>query len=108
MKRKQKLKTAFIKGLLCGLVLPFLLLLSVIAVRVYGNVRQDKAESYSLIARTTAENMSEIIQKYASVVEIAAMMNRETGVTNTETIQKEANDNHRISGLLSTEVGKFR
>ena len=52
--------------------------------------------------------MSEIIQKYASVVEIAAMMNRETGVTNTETIQKEANDNHRISGLLSTEVGKFR
>lgn len=75
MKRKQKLKTAFIKRLLCGLVLPFLLLLSVIAVRVYGNVRQDKAESYSLIARTTAENMSEIIQKYASVVEIAATNN---------------------------------
>lgn len=72
MKRKQKLKTAFIKRLLFGLVLPFLLLLSVIAVRVYGNVRSDKAESYTIIAKTTAENMSEVIQKYASVVEIAA------------------------------------
>ena len=71
MKRKQKLKTAFIKRLLFGLVLPFLLLLSVIAVRVYGNVRSDKAESYTIIAKTTAENMSEVIQKYASVVEIA-------------------------------------
>lgn len=48
MKRKQKLKTAFIKRLLCGLVLPLLLLLTVITVRVYGNVRSDKAESYSI------------------------------------------------------------
>lgn len=72
MKRKQKLKTAFIKRLLCGLVLPLLLLLTVITVRVYGNVRSDKAESYSIIAKTTADNMSEVIQKYASVVKIAA------------------------------------
>lgn len=34
MKRKEKLKTTFIKRLLFGLVFPFLLLLSVIAVRV--------------------------------------------------------------------------
>lgn len=72
MKPKRKLKNAFIGRLLLGLVLPFLLLLSFIAVRVYGNVRRDKAESYTIIAKTTASNMSEVIQKYASVVELAA------------------------------------
>ena len=55
MKRKEKLKSAFLKRLLLGLVLPFLLILSVIAVRVYGNVRKDKAESYTIIAKTTAD-----------------------------------------------------
>lgn len=67
-----KLKTAFIKRLFIGLVLPFFLILSIIAGCVYHNVKADKAKSYSLIAETTAENLSEIIKKYASVVETAS------------------------------------
>lgn len=58
-----KLKTAFIKRLFIGLVLPFFLILSIIAGCVYHNVKADKAKSYSLIAETTAENLSEIIKK---------------------------------------------
>lgn len=72
MRREKRLKNAFLKRLLLGLVFPFLVILLVIAVRVYGNVRKDKAESYTLIAKTTAENMNEVIQKYAAVVESAA------------------------------------
>lgn len=72
MKKNRKLKSEFLKRLLLGLVFPFLLILSIIAIRVYGNVRRDKAESYTTIAKTTANNISEVIQKYKSVVEIAA------------------------------------
>lgn len=84
MKRKEKLKSAFLKRLLLGLVLPFLLIHSVISVRVYGNVRKDKAESYTIIAKTTAENMGEVLKKYASVVEMAATNDAVTAMTANE------------------------
>ena len=72
MRREKRLKNAFLKRLLLGLVFPFLMIPLVIAVRVYGNVRKDKAQSYTMIAKITADNMNEVIQKYAAVVESAA------------------------------------
>lgn len=62
-------------------------------------VMTDLQNGTSEIASTIEINTTEIVR----VTEATELL-----VSNTEAIQKEANDNHRISDLLSTEVGKFR
>lgn len=71
MKKQSKLRNAFLLRLLLWLVLPFLLILLLIAARVYSSVRTDKSEAYATLVQTKAANLEEVLLKYSMVVETA-------------------------------------
>lgn len=71
-KRKVSLTAVFIRNLCLGIVLPFVVLLTFLAVRVYTEVRAVKAEDYTTIANSMSDNVHETIEKYAQAVEMAA------------------------------------
>lgn len=72
MKRKGSLTNVFIRRLLLYVSAPFIVILLVIFARLYGYVREDKAQNYELIADMMSSNMSEIINKYEVIIETAA------------------------------------
>lgn len=72
MKRKGKMGSAFLFRLLLGLVIPFCIILGFIAIRVYGNLREDKAEAYTTLLGVMANSLETSMAKYAAVVETAA------------------------------------
>lgn len=71
-RRKGRLGNAFLVRLLLGLMLPFCMILGFIAVRIYGNLRTDKAAAYTTLVESLADNLEEVIEKYTSVVEMAS------------------------------------
>ncbi len=73
MKKKGKLGMAFFRRMLVGLVLPFILILFAIALKVHTSVRQDKAETYALMAELLSDNLEEVMGKYAMVLETASL-----------------------------------
>ena len=66
----------------------------------------DLKELMSDLQNGTSEISSAIETNTSEIVRVTETT--ELLVSNIETIQKEAGDNHRISDLLRTEVGKFR
>lgn len=72
MKRKGRMRNAFLRRLLIGLVLPFGIILGCISVKVYESLREDKANVYTALAQVLSDNLNETIGKYATVVETAA------------------------------------
>lgn len=71
-KRRTSLKLIFIRNMCLGIVFPFILILMILAIQVYTQVRAVKAEDYTVIANTMSDNVHETIQKYAQVVEMAS------------------------------------
>ncbi len=71
-KHKSRLWIVFLRNLLLGMLLPFIIILLVIASQMNKDVRQDKAGTYLTMADMMADNVNEVVQKYLSVVEIAA------------------------------------
>lgn len=71
-KRKSSMKNQFLRNLLLGMLLPFVIIFFVIAVQIYKDVQSDKEETYSTMANMMADNIKEVVLKYVSVVETAA------------------------------------
>lgn len=71
-KRRVSLRVVFIRNLCLGIVFPFILILMVLAMQVYTQVRAVKAEDYTIIANSMSDNVQETVQKYAQVVEMAS------------------------------------
>ncbi len=72
MKRHGKMRNAFLVRLLFGLVVPFFVVLLIVALQVYQNVRADKEEQYTTLVESIADNMEGVLDKYASIVEMAS------------------------------------
>lgn len=72
MKKRGKMRHAFLCRLLLGLVLPFGIILGFIAIRTFTNLKSDKAAVYTTLAEVLSANLSEVMNKYAAVVETAA------------------------------------
>lgn len=86
MKRKSSLTNAFIRNLLLFVILPFIMILGIIFIQLYGYVRDDKAENYTVIAEMMSNNVSEVVEKYQSIVETAA---HDQNVTSMDTAKAE-------------------
>ncbi|MDE6056033.1 MAG: cache domain-containing protein [Lachnospiraceae bacterium] len=71
-KHKSCMKNIFLRNLLLGMLLPFVIILMVIAVQIDRDVQEDKAETYSTMAVMIANNVNAVVQQYVSVVETAA------------------------------------
>lgn len=72
MKKGRSIKRVFLCNLLLGILLPFVIVLVIIALQMYRDVAQDKASSYSVMAQMMSDNVNEVVHKYVSVVETAA------------------------------------
>lgn len=72
MRKKGRMRNAFLCRLLLGLILPVTIMLAVIFIRVYDNVRTDKSDTYGTLVNVLADNLSEVMEKYAAVVETAS------------------------------------
>lgn len=71
-KKKSSLKKVFLRNLLVGMLLPFVIILMVIALQVFSGVQKDKEDTYLTMAQMLADNINESVQKYVAVVETAA------------------------------------
>ena len=71
-KKKSSMRNIFLRNLLLGMLLPFVLILFVIAYQIFKDVQQDKADTYSTMAEMIADNVNGVVQQYVSVVETAA------------------------------------
>ncbi len=85
-KRQGRLRNAIMIRLMLGLVVPFLAALWFLFMMIYQNVRDDKAQAYTLLAETMADNVTSVIDKYAMTVEIASSNENVTGM---DTVQAE-------------------
>ena len=85
-KRQGKLRNAIMLRLMLGLVVPFLAVLWFLFMLTYQNVRDDKAQAYTLLAETMADNVTSVINKYAMTVEIASS---NENVTSMNSVQAE-------------------
>ena len=72
MKKHGKMRNAFLLRLLVGLVVPFFAVLLLIAAEVYQSVKADKTEQYTLIVSVLADSMEDVVNKYASVIDMAS------------------------------------
>lgn len=72
MRKRRSIKLVFLCNLLLGILLPFVIVLVIVAVQMYRDVAQDKAASYSVMAQMMSDNVNEVVYKYVSVVETAA------------------------------------
>lgn len=72
MRKRSSLANAFIRNLLLMVVLPFIIILGVIFIQIYGYVRGDKAQSYETIVDMMSRNVEEVVEQYKSIVETAA------------------------------------
>lgn len=72
MRRKGKMRSAFLVRMLLGLVLPFCIILSFIAMRVYQDLRLDKARAYTTLVEVLSDHLEETMKKYMSVVKTAS------------------------------------
>ena len=71
-KKNISLKRVFLRNLLAGMLLPFVVILMVIALQVFRGVQNDKEDTYLTMAQMLADNIHESVQKYVAVVETAA------------------------------------
>ncbi|MDE6983983.1 MAG: hypothetical protein K2O99_05525, partial [Lachnospiraceae bacterium] len=71
-KKNSSLKKVFLRNLLLGMLLPFVVILVVIALQVFRGVQRDKEDTYLTMAQMLADNIYESVQKYVAVVETAA------------------------------------
>lgn len=71
MKKKGKMRNAFLRRLSIGLVLPFAIILGFIAIRIYYNIRLDKANAYTTLVKVLSDNLEEVMEKYAAIIETA-------------------------------------
>lgn len=94
MKKKGKMRNAFVRRLLIGLVLPFAIILGFIAIRIYYNIRSDKAEAYTTLVKVLSDNLDEVMEKYAAIIETAADNENITSMNDTKA---ETYLNHIIS-----------
>ena len=69
---KSSLRSIFLRNLLLGMLLPFVIILLVIVLQIYSGVQKDKAATYLTMANMMADNVNEVVQKYVSVVETAS------------------------------------
>lgn len=83
-KRKISLTIIFIRNLCLGIVLPFIMILSFLAIQMYRDVRAVKAEDYTIIANAISDNVYTTMEKYAQVVETAATATQVTGMNPSE------------------------
>ena len=51
VKKRRSIKLVFLCNLLLGILLPFVIVLVIVAVQMYRDVAQDKASSYSVMAQ---------------------------------------------------------
>lgn len=70
--RRFGIKSIFLRNLIVGMLLPFIVILMVIALWTFNGVRNDKEDTYLIMAQMLADNINEIVQKYVGVVETAA------------------------------------
>ena len=85
VKKRRSIKLVFLCNLLLGILLPFVIVLVIVAVQMYRDVAQDKASSYSVMAQMMSDNVNEVVHKYVSVVETAAVGSR-TGCRRSRTV----------------------
>lgn len=71
-KKNSSLKRVFLRNLLVGMLLPFVILLMVIGLQVFKGVQKDKEDTYLTMAQMLADNINQSVQKYVAVVETAA------------------------------------
>lgn len=71
-KRKSSMRSIFLRNLLLGMLLPFVIILLVIAVQIFLDVQSDKAATYLTMTHMMADNVNEVVQKYVSIVETVA------------------------------------
>ena len=83
-KRQGRLRNAIMLRLMFGLVVPFLIALCFLFMLIYQNVRDDKAQAYTLLAENMADNVKGVIDKYAMTVEIASSNENVTGMDTVE------------------------
>ena len=79
-KKNISLKRVFLRNLLVGMLLPFVIILMVIALQVFTGVQKDKEDTYLTMAQMLADNIHESVQKYVAVVETAAYNEDVTGM----------------------------
>lgn len=72
MKKRGKMRTAFLIRLVGGLVIPFMAMMLFVAMQVYSGVRADKAEAYTTLVGVMADSLEEVMDKYASIVKLTA------------------------------------
>lgn len=94
MRKKGRMRNAFLFRLLLGLILPVSVILVIIFFRVYANVREDKSDAYGTLVTVMADNLDEVMLKYASIVETAA---DNQSVTSMDYTQAEAYLNKLIT-----------
>lgn len=70
--RQSSMIKVFLRNLIVGLLIPFLVALLIIALQTYTDVNADKKQSYSTIVQMMSDNISEVVDEYAAVVEIAS------------------------------------
>lgn len=71
-KKRVPLAVVFIRNLCLGMVVPFMIILIILASQVYQEVRIVKAGDYTTIAKAVSDNVYSTIEQYAKVVEMAA------------------------------------
>ncbi|MBD5485875.1 MAG: methyl-accepting chemotaxis protein [Lachnospiraceae bacterium] len=79
-KQKSSMKNVFLRNLLLGMLLPFVIILLVITVQIFKDVQADKADTYSTMADMIASNVNAVVQQYVSVVRTAADNENVTGM----------------------------
>lgn len=84
MRRKGRMRNAFLSRLLLGLIAPVAAVLVIIFFRVYADVKMDKADAYGTLVTVLADNVAEVMEKYAAVVETAATNGKVTSMDYTQ------------------------
>lgn len=73
MKNKRKSITIdFLRNLIIGLLIPFILCLLVIAFQTYKGVNEDKEKSYLTMGHMMVDNIKAVVNEYVAVIETAA------------------------------------
>ncbi len=68
---KHNMAKEFLRNLILGLLVPFLLIMFIIAAKVYFGVNDDKQKSYLTMGRMMSDNIEKVVKEYVAVIDTA-------------------------------------
>lgn len=83
--RSGGLRNAIMNRLMFGLVIPFVAVLWILFMGIYSNTRDDKAQAYTILVETEAQNIAGVIDKYAMIAEITSANEKVIAMNSAET-----------------------